>query len=278
MASPENLALLSYASLDYDETSGPRKEVTEYTVEEGDTFASIAGKFGITVQTIYLANNVAKNSKIKAGSQLIILPIDGIIYIVKEGDTLKKIAKATQASEQEIASFNELDNDKVYPGDVMIIPGGKSTPQKAQSVYAALQPSNEKPLPDNYFICPIPRTNGICKITQRLHFNNAIDFSSGLYCCGQPVYAAASGTVLKVKSGGYNNGYGRYVKIVHPSGLTTLYAHLQDVYVKEGQEVSNGETIGTIGNSGRTIGVTGCHVHFEVGALSGFAPRNPFTK
>lgn len=278
VSAPEVLKMKTLATLDYEEAliSQPRKEVTEYTVEDGDSIVSVAKKFGISEQTVYWANNMAKGAKIKSGQSLIILPVDGVIYFVKEGDSLQKIAKNTNSDSKEISAFNELDNDKVYPGDILIVPGGKfSSPAKAKS-YAIPVGSGEKALPDNYFICPIPRMNGICKITQGLHFMNAVDFSSGLYCCGQPVYAASSGIVYKVKTGGYNSGYGNYVKIKHPSGLTTLYAHLQNVYVKEGQEVANGETIGTIGNTGRTIGVTGCHLHFEVGSLNGNAPKNPF--
>jgi LysM repeat protein len=99
--------------MDYEEAlvSQPRREVIEYIVVEGDTVALLAKKFAVTEQTIYSANSLAKGSKIKPGQSLIILPVDGIIYYVKSGDNLQKIAKNTAADSKEIASFNELEND-----------------------------------------------------------------------------------------------------------------------------------------------------------------------
>ena len=65
------------------------------------------------------------------------------------------------------------------------------------------------------------------------------------------------------------NSYGNYVQIKHPNNMYTLYAHLKkgSVKVKKGDNVSLGQIIGTMGNSGRTSGIsatTGIHLHFEV--------------
>ena len=65
------------------------------------------------------------------------------------------------------------------------------------------------------------------------------------------------------------NSYGNYVQIKHPNNMYTLYAHLKkgSVKVKKGDNVSLGQIIGTMGNSGRTSGTsatTGIHLHFEV--------------
>lgn len=65
------------------------------------------------------------------------------------------------------------------------------------------------------------------------------------------------------------NSYGNYVQIKHPNNMYTLYAHLKkgSVKVKKGDNVSLGQVIGTMGNSGRTSGTsatTGIHLHFEV--------------
>lgn len=77
------------------------------------------------------------------------------------------------------------------------------------------------------------------------------------------VFAAADGEVVLARPG---SGYGNYVMIKHvnPGGvhlITTLYAHLNSIYVKLGQKVVGGQSIGKEGNSG--IG-TGAHLHFEV--------------
>lgn len=75
---------------------------------------------------------------------------------------------------------------------------------------------------------------------------------------GDPIWAADSGTVA---AAGYNSGYGNYVLIDHGNGYSTLYAHLSETNVSEGQTVSQGETIGGAGHSGVA---TGDHLHLEV--------------
>ena len=91
-----------------------------------------------------------------------------------------------------------------------------------------------------------------------------------------PVYASSSGTVIEILSScpsrdysydcyGAPKGYfGNYVIIDHGSGYTTLYAHLKNTSVSLGQQVSKGQTIGYMGNSGNTHGLTGIHLHFEL--------------
>jgi len=269
ISSPQNANAKTFgASAD----GGQRSEIIEYPVVQGDTIDSIAQKFGLTANTIIYANNLSKGAKLQKDSTLIILPVDGVIYFVREGDTLAKVAKSFSVEKSDIVNYNELDEEgKIYAGDVIIIPGTDVFKKYDKGTTVAIKPSGEQ-LPEGYFICPVPRTNGVCQKTQGLHFNNAVDLvATG--CCGKPVYAAASGQVFKVKTG-YNGGYGNNIKIAHPSGITTLYAHLSKIYVKEGQSVSTGDIIGLIGNTGRTIGATGCHLHFEVGNLVGRPPLN----
>ena len=76
---------------------------------------------------------------------------------------------------------------------------------------------------------------------------------------GTPVLAAAEGTVRAVQN--QANGYGLHIILDHPTGLTTLYAHLSEVTVKAGEKVQSGEVIGLSGSSGNS---TGPHLHFEV--------------
>ncbi|MFM7144677.1 MAG: murein hydrolase activator EnvC family protein [Alphaproteobacteria bacterium] len=75
---------------------------------------------------------------------------------------------------------------------------------------------------------------------------------------GTPVHAAAGGVVIFT---GELRGYGNTVIVEHPSGLTTVYAHLASVSPATGARVRRGETIGTVGETGRT---TGPNLHFEV--------------
>ncbi len=94
---------------------------------------------------------------------------------------------------------------------------------------------------------------------------------------GTNIYAAQSGTVIKVVNScthnygksyyqysaqcGHGGGYGNYIIIDHGNGMSTVYAHCQSVNVKNGQTVTKGDVIGTVGTTGWS---TGNHLHFEV--------------
>jgi murein DD-endopeptidase MepM/ murein hydrolase activator NlpD len=75
---------------------------------------------------------------------------------------------------------------------------------------------------------------------------------------GSPIYAAASGVVLKA---GVQGGYGNCVEIDHGRGMTTRYGHLASIDVREGQKLNQGDVLGGMGSTGRS---TGTHLHFEV--------------
>ena len=86
---------------------------------------------------------------------------------------------------------------------------------------------------------------------------------------GTPIHATADGVVKKA---GWHSGYGKTVIIQHAFGLETLYAHLNEIRVREGQTVSRGDRIGDMGTTGRSTGV---HLHYEV-RVEG-KPVNPMT-
>jgi len=231
-----------------------RKEILEYEVSEGETISSISQKFSLKEETIIWANNLSKNSKLKAGQKLIILPVDGVLHQVRSGETLSEIAKKYKADIKEIVYFNEIEDEKIYPGDILVIPGGQMPP--SQTFVQQLSPVSS-----SFFICPLPP----CRITQGLHWYNAVDFSNGR--CGEYVLAAASGKVIFAKYG-WNRGAGNTVKILHNNGVITQYGHLREILVKEGDEVFQGQPIGTVGMTGIA---TGCHLHFAV-----LGAKNPF--
>jgi murein DD-endopeptidase MepM/ murein hydrolase activator NlpD len=75
---------------------------------------------------------------------------------------------------------------------------------------------------------------------------------------GDKVCATAAGKVVKAFT---NGGYGNYVEIDHGNGYQTVYAHMQNYLVKEGEPVEQGQVIGQVGSSGRS---TGPHLHYEI--------------
>ena len=75
---------------------------------------------------------------------------------------------------------------------------------------------------------------------------------------GEPVYAAASGTVMQA---GRSGGYGNLVELGHGKGIDTRYGHLSAIVVRPGEHVNQGQLIGRMGSTGRS---TGTHLHYEV--------------
>lgn len=76
---------------------------------------------------------------------------------------------------------------------------------------------------------------------------------------GTSVYAAAEGEIVRI--GRQPEGYGNFVEMRHPNGMTTLYAHLSRIDVASGDHVPAGRRIGLVGSTGYS---TGPHLHFEV--------------
>jgi LysM repeat protein len=253
---------VSTEDVDFPETD----EISVYEVKKGDTLSDVAKLFGVSVNTIIWANDL-KSRTLSRGDTLIILPITGIKYTVKKGDTLASLAKKYKADVDDIAKYNGLASDgALIAGGTVIIPDGeievvqpktpakKKTASKILDRYIATTPSG-------FLVRPL--VGG--RKTQGIHGHNAIDVAA---TPGTPVVASASGRVIVAKIGGYNGGYGNLIIITHEGGVQTVYAHLRDVYTTQGTSVTQGQVIGTVGNTGRS---TGPHLHFEVRGA-----KNPF--
>ena len=118
--------------------------------------------------------------------------------------------------------------------------------------------------PPGSWVRPItgPITSGFGPRWGRLHAGT--DFGAPI---GTPVYAASTGTVL---AAGPASGYGQWVKLAHPGGITTVYGHISAWTVTVGQAVQVGQLIAYSGNEGRS---TGPHLHFET--RPGDSPVDP---
>ena len=234
-------------------------QISVYVVREGDTLDEIANMYGVTSNTIRWANDLTPKSTIKKDQRLVILPVSGIKYVVKKGDSLSSIAKNFKGDKAEIISFNDLgDENGLVVGKEIIIPNGEisQTAQEKTNSTKTTTPKNmaSKGSTKGYFLRPV--IGGIK--TQGLHGHNGVDIAAKL---NTPILASASGQVIVAKSGGWNGGYGSYVVISHPNGMQTLYGHLNLVNVSVGDSVKKGDVIGGMGNTGKSTGV---HLHFEV--------------
>lgn len=94
-------------------------------------------------------------------------------------------------------------------------------------------------------------------IHKNWYIHKGLDIASFV---GTPLVATADGEIYQVNLDSRDN-YGLYVVIRHKYGFYTQYAHMDRIYVKPGQKVTQGETIGLMGNTGLS---TGPHVHYEI--------------
>jgi murein DD-endopeptidase MepM/ murein hydrolase activator NlpD len=119
--------------------------------------------------------------------------------------------------------------------------------------------------------------------SRRSPFTKSLDFHAGLDLAapvGTPVHAPADGLV--VFAGRYPLGqsvawwrYGNLVAVRHGASFVTLYGHLDQVLVRVGQRVRQGESIAKVGNTGWS---TSSHLHYEVRRWDesrGFVPADP---
>lgn len=231
-----------------------RKEILTHIVQAGENPEKIALKYGINTYTLLWANNLKDGDIIRPGDKLIVLPINGVRVKIVSGDTLNSLAKKYQGKEDEIIAFNNLLADGTLKiGEYIIIPGGEMpTPVKPKPTVSSPRYASSVQRADWLIIPTTGRNWG------RIHAYNGVDISNP---CGTPIYAAASGKVILADSSGWNGGYGKYIKIQHPNGVITLYAHLSGMVVVGGESVAQGQLIGYMGITGRS---TGCHLHFEV--------------
>ncbi len=254
-------------------------KISVYEIREGDTINEIAKMFNTSANTIKSINNIKSDSELEVGETLEIFPFIGIKYTVEKGDSISGIAERCRNQEdevtaqqlaEEILAFNNIDNsNNIIIGQELIIPHvetvcrqpAKKTTTSSKTSYAVKDSSG--PLITGYYANPLP--NSIK--TQAVHGHNGVDLAG--VPVGTSILASAAGKVIIAKNDGlYNGGYGNYVVIEHPNGTQTLYGHLHFTSVVVGQQVTQGQKIGGMGNTGRS---TGPHLHFEVrGAVNPF--------
>jgi len=241
----------------------PRDQVVSYTVEKGDTLSTVADKFGISTDTIRWANNL-KIDDLAIGDILKIPPVPGIVYKVQEGDTVQSVAKKYKTDAQKIVNFPfndfaDLETFALNVGQTLIVPDG--VPPAAAPIAFTAPSFLTAPMGTGRLLWP---TTGA--VTQYpVWYHMAFDIANP---SGPGVAAADNGVVIASEYSRF--GYGNNIIVDHGGGISTLYGHLQEYYVKTGDHVARGQVIGRMGGSGRS---TGIHLHFET-RVNG-VPVNP---
>ena len=188
---------------------------------------------------------------------------DELAENIKKTNTTITQAEAAAKAQQQVVSLTQEEYDRA---------------EKEWEDYVRQQAQNatggSSAFTSDQFIWPLPGYSRITTVfgeTQNLNGyikpgHKGID--EGTSGATPPIIAAASGTVTVAR---YSSSYGNYVMIYHGNGFSSLYAHMSSMAVSQGQEVTIGQTIGNVGNTGLSFG---CHLHFEV-RLNG-TPVNPF--
>jgi murein DD-endopeptidase MepM/ murein hydrolase activator NlpD len=248
-----------------DTTVADGKELLRtYRVKSGDTLTGIARHFGISMMTVWWANDLKSKDDLHIGQKLVIPPVNGVVVTVGASDTLESLAARYAIEPSDIVDANNLADPNLVIGQTLTIPGaraaGIATPKPRPATKAGSSSSGSHHVsrpPVSYsggrFHWPV--AGGY--ISQYFHYGHyAIDIAADP---GTRVMAAAGGTVIF--AGWKNNGGGYQVWIAHGSNLYTTYNHMMSVSVGRGQGVSRGQQVGRVGMSGNA---TGPHLHFEV--------------
>ena len=237
-------------------TTSIKPEIIDYEVKKGETLASIASKFGVSVDSIKWSNNL-KNDLIKPGQILKIPPEEGVVHKVAAGENIYSIAKKYDVPAQNIVNFPmndflDLDNFTLAVGQYLFVPGGKLVEKPVPAATRFVAQIQAGVRGTSNFIWP---TSG--SITQYyVWYHQALDIANPT---APAILAADSGTVSY--AGCLSWGYGCHVILDHGNGYQSLYAHLSRYNVAAGQVVSQGQVIGIMGSTGRSTGV---HLHFEI--------------
>ncbi|HTK59740.1 MAG TPA: M23 family metallopeptidase [Candidatus Baltobacteraceae bacterium] len=244
-----------------------------HVVQQGDTVSAVAKKYGISVNTILWANDLTARSVLKLGQELTVLPVSGVLHEVKRGETLGAIAKKYGTDVDKILAANLVKSPTaVQIGQRLVIPDGRPpvsaapapkakastpTPPRLGDVRDVFRPPEEAPPSRTVDGVEIVWPTNQKRINQYYKWKHTgIDINGTL---SDATYAVDDGIVTF--AGWNKSGYGNMILIDHGNGMVTRYAHHSKLYVKVGDQVKKGQTIGMVGSTGRS---TGPHLHFEI--------------
>ena len=222
---------------------------TVYTVEKGDTISGISQKLGINQDSIISCNNIERARSLQIGTMLLIPNMNGIMHLVKAGDTPEKIAETYKITVEQLFKTNNMNEFTREPGEKIFIPGARLSSLELRRIWGELfrYPLRGR-VTSGYGYRSDP-------ITGRRNFHTGIDIAGSH---GTPVRAAMEGRVIQT---GSNDISGNFVIVAHAGGYVSSYAHMSLISVKTGQWVTDGQRLGDVGSTGYS---TGPHLHFSI--------------
>jgi murein DD-endopeptidase MepM/ murein hydrolase activator NlpD len=239
-------------------------DLAQHKVKQGETLEAIAKQYKLKTATLMGLNPEVRNGEVKVGQTLAIPPLDGLTYRFKNEENYTTVAKKYNVRADVLFERNGCQRRP----KVVFVPGAiwKPDPVPLNPAIASRGSGNPDvifqtggyPLP---YSVPVTSNYGwrMNPVTTIWSFHSGIDLGASF---GTPVLAAKAG---RVEFAGWGGGYGNLIELDHGS-TGTRYAHLEAIYVAQGQNVAQGQQIGIVGSTGRS---TGPHLHFEIMVSSG---------
>jgi murein DD-endopeptidase MepM/ murein hydrolase activator NlpD len=234
----------------------PGRPVQELTIHEGDTLATMANYYDVSVEAIAFANGMTEARALEPGQKLLVPPAEGALYTVREGDTVEGVAARFKVDPSVIMSYNRLyfEPEHFAPGQLIFVRGaelpGLGQPARVASAVLAGPSFAGSPRRTGRLSWPVAGT-----ITQYFWWGHTgVDVAAPY---GTGIGASDDGVVSAT---GWVAVGGLRVCVQHAGNLETCYYHTSAVYVSVGQPVARGQVIAAIGLTGVT---TGPHVHWE---------------
>lgn len=182
--------------------------------------------------------------------------------LINKNNRIQPVVNAFSGDPNDAEIISTYEDRVNVPSSQMSVKGGKYPASQfmpdldaAASNYSAVSAANiSVQMPVNGRISS-NFGNRIHPIDKTMKFHAGIDIAAPK---GTPIGSAAEGVVTFA---GWRKGYGNLVIVEHPDGRTTRYGHAEKLFVNEGDIVSAGQKIASVGSTGKS---TGPHLHFEV--------------
>ena len=253
----------------------------QVTVLPGDTVYAIARRTGATPQSIITLNRLSPPYGLEVG-EIIRVPANSVppsrattatapsaprdsAHVVRAGETLYSISRATGASVDTIARANSLGAPySLRVGQTLKIPAGSGAVEIARApepnvgdLARNVSYGSTAQKPGALFDWPVQgRVIGAYGLSEAGKRNDGVNIAAPV---GTPVRAAADGEV--VYRGSELDGYGNLLLIKHEDGFVTAYAHNDAMLVKKGDRVRKGQVIAKVGQTGSA---SEPQLHFEI--------------
>ena len=223
-------------------------ETSDYTVKKGDMLCYIAISNHVTLDAMLTVNNLDNPHMIHPGQTLKVPNMVGIMYTMKEGETLSDVAERYDLDVKEIMRINRLRGPVLNSKQIFL----PNVSLSLSEMMNELGKSFLRPVPGEIISGYGYRSD---PFTGRRRMHTGFDFQAWT---GQPIRVCKSGEVVY---SGWKGGYGNCVIVRHDDEFSTLYGHCSQLLVTVGQHVNAGQVIAKVGSTGRS---TGPHLHFEV--------------